>query len=68
MLLPLLSMSLLEIVIALVVAGIGLYLINRFVPMDGNIKKILNIVVIIVIVVWLMIELGAWDYLKKIKT
>ena len=68
MVLPLLTMSLLEIVIALVVVGIGLYLINRFVPMDSTINKILNVVVILVVVVWLLMELGAWEYLSKIKT
>jgi predicted membrane protein len=44
---------LLSIVIALIVAGVFLWLINSFVPMDRNIKTILNVVVVIMVMVWL---------------
>ncbi|AMV73765.1 hypothetical protein JCM30471_21840 [Desulfuromonas carbonis] len=47
-------MSLLNVVIALVVIGFGLWLINRFIPMAGSIKTILNLVVVIVVLVWLL--------------
>jgi len=60
-------MSLLSIIILLVVAGVALYLINKFIPMDGRIKSILNWVVIIVIVIFLLKALGAWAYLSGIK-
>jgi hypothetical protein len=47
-------MPLLQVVIVLVVIGVGLWLINRFIPMAGSIKTILNIVVVIVVVMWLL--------------
>lgn len=47
-------MTLLDLVIALIVIGVALYLINRFVPMDGNVKGILNVVVIIAILLWVL--------------
>lgn len=47
-------MPLLNIVIALVVVGVILWLINVYVPMEGTIKSILNIVVIIAVILWLL--------------
>lgn len=47
-------MPLLQVVIVLVVIGVGLWLINRFIPMAGSIKTILNFVVVIVVIVWLL--------------
>ncbi len=47
-------MPLLQVVLVLVVVGVGLWLINRFIPMAGAIKSILNLVVIIVVVWWLL--------------
>jgi predicted membrane protein len=47
-------MSLLSIVIALIVTGVFLWLINSFVPMDRNIKTILNVVVVIMVMVWVL--------------
>lgn len=60
-------MSLLTIIIVLVVAGILLYLINKYVPMDGKIKTILNWVVIIILVFWLLKAFGLFDSLKSVK-
>lgn len=59
-------MSLLTLIIALVVVGIVLYAINRFVPMEGSIKKLLNIVVILVLVVWLLQAFGLLDFLGTV--
>ena len=39
-------MPLVNIVIALIIVGMGLYLINRFIPMASSIKTILNVVVV----------------------
>ena len=47
-------MPLLNIVLVLVVIGFVLWLINRFIPMAGSIKSILNIVVVICVIVWLL--------------
>lgn len=51
-------MSLINVVIVLIVVGILLWLINRFIPMDSTIKSILNIVVIIAVVIWLLRAFG----------
>lgn len=51
-------MSLISILISLMVVGVLLWLINTYVPMDGKIKKILNIVVVIVVVLWLLSVFG----------
>lgn len=53
-------MPLLNIVIALVVVGVALWLINNFIPMASSIKTILNIVVVIAVVVWLLQVFGLW--------
>lgn len=53
-------MPLVNIVLALIVVGIGLYLINRFIPMAGGIKTILNVVVMIAVCVWVLQSTGLW--------
>jgi len=40
-------MPLINIVIALIVVGVALWLINNFIPMASSIKTILNIVVVV---------------------
>lgn len=59
-------MPLLTILIVLVVAGVILWLVNTYIPMDGKIKSILNAVVVIIIVIWLLQAFGLLDSLKKI--
>ncbi len=51
-------MPLIQLIVALVVVGVALWLINNYIPMDGNIKKILNVVVIVVVVLWLLSAFG----------
>lgn len=46
--------SLLTIILVLIVIGIVLWLINRYIPMDHKIKTILNIFVVIVVIIWLL--------------
>jgi hypothetical protein len=45
---------LLAVVIRLLIVGILLGLINRYIPMATNIKSLLNGVVIIYMVIWLL--------------
>jgi len=59
-------MPILTILIVLIVAGVLLYLVNSYIPMDGKIKKILNAVVVIVVVVWLLKIFGVFSYFKDI--
>lgn len=52
---------LITVVITLIVVGVILWLINRYIPMDGSIKSILNAVVVIGVIIWLLRVLGIWD-------
>ena len=47
-----------NLIIALVVVGAILWLINSYVPMDYKIKSILNIVIVIGVIIWLVSVLG----------
>jgi len=51
----------------LIVVGVLLWLVNTYIPMDGKIKKILNIVVVIVVIVWLLKAFGLFDSLANIR-
>ena len=51
-------MPLIHLVITLVVVGVILWLINNYIPMQATIKKILNAVVIVVVVLWLLSAFG----------
>ena len=51
------------LVITLIVIGLLLYLVNRYIPMDANIKQILNVVVLICVVLWLLQVFGVFGYL-----
>jgi hypothetical protein len=59
-------MPLIHVVIVLIVVGVLLWLINRFIPMAGSIKSILNAVVVIVVVLWLLSVFGVIGSLSKI--
>lgn len=59
-------MPLLTILIVLVVAGLVLWLVNTYIPMDHKIKTILNVVVVIVVIVWLLKIFGVFAYLANI--
>jgi hypothetical protein len=53
-------MPLVNVVIMLIVVGVGLYLINRYIPMASSIKSILNVVVVVAVCVWLLQAAGLW--------
>jgi hypothetical protein len=59
-------MPLVHVVIVLIVVGVILGLINRFIPMAGSIKSILNGVVVIAVVLWLLNVFGVLGSLSKI--
>lgn len=54
------NMPLINLVIALVIVGVALYLINRYIPMASSIKSILNVVVVVAVVVWVLQAVGLW--------
>jgi hypothetical protein len=57
---------LVQLVLVLIVVGVLLWLINRFVPMQGSIKSILNAVVVISVVLWLLNVFGLFTSLSRI--
>lgn len=59
-------MPLLQVVMVLIVVGVLLWLVNRFIPMAGSIKSILNAVVVICVVLWLLNIFGLFHSLSRI--
>jgi len=51
---------------ALIVVGVLLWLVNRFIPMASSIKSILNAVVVIGVVLWLLNIFGLFSGLSAI--
>jgi hypothetical protein len=60
-------MPLITVVLTICVVGVLLWLINRFIPMQGQIKGILNGVVVIVLVIWLINVFGLLHYLTQFR-
>jgi hypothetical protein len=60
-------MPLMNVLIALIVVGVLLWLVNRFIPMAGSIKSILNAVVVIAVVLWLLNVFGLFHSLPRIR-
>jgi len=54
-------MSLIGLIIVLVVIGVGLYLLNTYVPMAKPIKTIINVVVVLAVCLWLLNVFGLLD-------
>lgn len=59
-------MPLLPVVEVLIVVGVLLWLVNRFIPMQGSIKSILNGVVVIAVVLWLLNAFGLFHSMSRI--
>jgi hypothetical protein len=55
-------MPLIHVVVVLIVVGVLLWIVNRFIPMAGSIKSILNAVVVIAVILWLLNIFGIFDY------
>jgi len=60
-------MPLINIVLMLIVVGVALWLINRFIPMASSIKTILNVVVVVVVGIWVLRVMGLWGQLTSFK-
>ena len=60
-------MPLLHLVEVLIVVGVILWLVNRFIPMQGSIKSILNGVVVIAVVLWLLNVFGLFHSLARMR-
>ena len=60
-------MPLIHLVIVLIVVGVILWVANNYIPIDTTIKKILNVVVIIAVVVWLLSAFGVIGSISGIR-
>jgi len=58
---------LIQVVMVLIVVGVLLWLVNRFIPMQGTIKSILNGVVVIAVVLWLLNAFGLFQSFSHIR-
>jgi len=59
-------MSLFTIIVALIAVGIILYLVEKYLPISPTIKRVIQVVVVVVLVLWLMNVFGLMDALKAI--
>ena len=60
-------MPLLNLVVVLIIVGVALYLINRYIPMASSIKTILNVVVVVCVCVWLLQVAGMWGSISNFR-
>jgi hypothetical protein len=60
-------MPLLNLVVILIVVGVALYLINRYIPMASSIKTILNVVVVVAVCVWVLQAVGLWGNVSSFR-
>jgi hypothetical protein len=60
-------MPLINIVIALIVVGVALWLINTYIPMAGSIKTILNVVIVVAVAIWVLQATGMWGSIASYK-
>jgi hypothetical protein len=60
-------MPLVNLVVVLIIVGVALYLINRYIPMASSIKSILNIVVVVAVCVWVLQVTGLWGNVSNFK-
>jgi len=61
------TMPLVNLVVALIVVGMALWLINRFIPMASSIKTILNVVVVVAVCVWVLQSVGLWGDVSRFR-
>jgi chromate transport protein ChrA len=61
------NMPLTTVIITIVAAGVLLWLVNRFIPMQGQIKSILNGLVVIVLVIWIANLYGLFQHLNQFR-
>jgi len=60
-------MDLISLIVTLIVVGVLLWLVNNYVPMDREIRRILNGVVVVVVIIWLLNVFGILDSIRGIR-
>ena len=59
-------MPLINLVLVLITVGVGLGLVNRFIPMASSIKTVLN-VVLVAACVWVLQAVGLWGDISSFR-
>ena len=60
-------MPLMNVLLTLIVAGVLLWLVNSYVPMDAKIKKVLNVVAIVAVVFWVLNVFGLFTSIAGVR-
>ena len=60
-------MPLINLVLVLIIVGVGLWMINRFIPMASSIKTILNVVVVVAVCIWFLKAVGLWGDISSFR-
>lgn len=59
-------MPIVIVALTIVVVGVVLWLVKKYVPMDANVSNLLTAFVVIVLVVWVLQILGVWQLLFSV--
>jgi len=51
-------MGLVQLLVALVILGVVLYMVNTYLPMAPPIKTLINVVVVLIVCLWLLSAFG----------
>ncbi|MHB1421602.1 MAG: Thivi_2564 family membrane protein [Gemmataceae bacterium] len=51
-----------SILIAVVILGFLMWLVNTYIPMDNRFKQLFNVLAIVVVVIWIIRELGVISF------
>ncbi len=60
-------MPLTTVLMTIIAAGLLLWIVNRFIPMQAQIKSILNGLVVMVLVLWIANLYGVFDHLHQFR-
>ncbi len=60
-------MPLINLVVTLIVVGMALWLVNRYIPMASSIKTILNVVVVVAVGVFVLKAAGLWGQVTSFR-
>ncbi len=60
-------MDLVQFSLVIIVVGVLLWLVNGYIPMDSQIKRILNIVVVVALIIWILKVFGLLSFLRGIR-
>ncbi len=47
-----------RVLLILIIAGVVMWFVNRYIPMEQAIKTILNVVVVLLLIIWLLNVFG----------